>query len=232
MRNPFLYLALTLGLICWSMPPCSAKNDEAKLSKAEKRELKKKEKEAKKAAKKKAKKGKSENSEEGADDAEDEDKNKKADKKAVSKAMKSLNTDYGKAKGNGKFYMYVDYTTMNEAGEEMLKNLVAADKDLKKAKVNVLLINGFSSEEDMPDAIKELKRMKVKYPMVKKSAQIEEDLPGYTGGTAPSIAIVTPSGEVKASGGAELLDTWHTVVGVKIMKKAAAEAEEEEETEE
>lgn len=227
MRNPFLYLALTLGLICWGVGPCAAKDDEPKLTKAEKRELKKKEKEAKKAARKKAKNGKSEDVEDSEDKGDDDDKDKKVDKKAVSKAMKNLNTDYGKPKGNGKFYMYVEYTTMTEAGEEMLKKLIDADRDLKKAKVNVLLINGFSSAEDFPDAIKELKRMKAKFPMVKKSDELAEDLPGYTSGTAPSIIIVTPSGEVKASGGAELLDTWHEAVGAKPSKKAAPQEEDE-----
>ncbi len=224
MRNSFLYLTLALGLICWGVTPGVAKDDSPKLSKAEKRELKKKEKEAKKAARKKAK----DNDKEAGDD--DDDKDKKVDKKAVSKAMKALAPDYGKAKGNGKFYMYVDYTILTEEGEEMLNKLAEAEKDLKKAKVNVLLINGFSAEEEMPEAIKYLKSQKIKYPMIRKTEKLAEELPGYSGGTAPAITIVTPGGQVKASGGAALVDTWHEAVGAKITKKAAAEDEPEEES--
>ena len=170
MKHSFFYLTLLLGLVCWSIPEAGAKDDDKKLSKAEKRELKKQEKEARKAAKNKGKKN--------ADAEEDEDedngkKKKKADKKAVSNAWKGLKPDFGKLKANGKFFIYAEYTTLTEAGEGMLNKLVESDREFKAAKVNVLLINCESVEEET--ACKMLKKMKCKLPMVMKSQKLEEE---------------------------------------------------------
>ena len=204
MKHPFLYLTLLLGVACWSVSPVIAKDDEKKLTRAEKKELKKKEKEAKRAAKKKGKKDDDDDNKkkDKGDKDDDDDKDKKVDKKAVSNAMKKLKTASGKAKANGKFYMYVQYTTLTEAGEEMLKNIIESDRDFKAAKVNVLLINNDPTEEE---------------------------LPGYTPQTAPYITIVDPSGKTKASGGPELLDSWHTAVGAKAPKKKAKAEDDAEE---
>ncbi len=225
MKHSFFYLTLLLGLVCWSIPEAGAKDDDKKLSKAEKRELKKQEKEARKAAKNKGKKN--------ADAEEDEDedngkKKKKADKKAVSNAWKGLKPDFGKLKANGKFFIYAEYTTLTEAGEGMLNKLVESDREFKAAKVNVLLINCESVEEET--ACKMLKKMKCKLPMVMKSQKLEEEeLPGYTPGSAPRLTIVDSTGAVKASGGPELLETWHSVVGAKAPRKPkAADTEEAE----
>lgn len=230
MKHPFLYLTLLLGVACWSVSPVIAKDDEKKLTRAEKKELKKKEKEAKRAAKKKGKKDDDDDDEKKkgkGDKDDDDDKDKKVDKKAVSNAMKKLKTASGKAKGNGKFYMYVQYTTLTEAGEEMLKNIIESDRDFKAAKVNVLLINNDPTEEE--DAVKALKKLKTKYPMVMKGEKLAEELPGYTPQTAPYITIVDPSGKTKASGGPELLDSWHTAVGAKAPKKKAKAEDDAEE---
>lgn len=223
MKNSFFYLTLFLGLICWSIPEAGAKDDDKKLSRAEKKELKKQEKEAKKAAKKKGKKNADEEEEE-----DDDKKKKKADKKAVSNAWKGLKTDYGKLKANGKFFIYAEYTTLTEAGEDMLNKLVESDREFKAAKVNVLLINCEPVEEET--ACKMLKKMKCKLPMVMKSQKLEEEeLPGYTPGSAPRLTIVDSTGAVKASGGPELLETWHSVVGAKAPRKPkAADTEEAE----
>lgn len=223
MKHSLFYFTLFLGLFCWSMPEAGAKDNDKKLSKAEKRELKKQEKEARKAAKKKGKKN--------ADDAEDEDEDlgkKKVDKKAVSNAWKGLKPTYGKLKPNGKFFIYAEYTTLTEAGENMLNQLIESEREFKAAKVNVLLINCEPIEEET--ACKMLKKMKCKLPMVMNSQKLEdEELPGYTPGTAPTITIVDPTGAVKASGGPELMETWHKVVGAKAPKRAAKAAEAEEE---
>lgn len=202
------------------MPQADAKDDDKKLSKAEKKELKKKEKEAKKAAKKKGKKEAAEDE----DDEDDENKKKKADKKAVSNAWKGLKTDYGKCKGNAKYYIYAEYTTLTEEGENMLNQLVEAERDFKAAKVNVLLINCEPMEKET--AVKILKKIKCKLPMVMKTQALEdEELPGYTPGTAPAITIVEPTGKVKSSGGPELLDSWHSIVGAKAPARKAKDTE-------
>ncbi len=231
MKHSFFYLSLLLGLVCWSIPEAGAKDDDKKLSKAEKRELKKQEKEAKKAAKKKGKKN--------ADDEEDDDEEdgkKKADKKATSNAWKGLKPDYGKLKVNGKFFIYAEYTTLTESGEGMLNQLIESERDFKAAKVNVLLINSEPIEKET--ACKMLKKKKCKLPMVMKDQKLEEEeLPGYKPGSAPRITIVDSTGAVKASGGPELMDSWHSVVGAKPPKKAktteeAEDAKEEVESEE
>lgn len=220
MRRSLFYLTLLLGIFCWSMPQADAKDDDKKLSKAEKKELKKKEKEAKKAAKKKGKK----DADEDEEDEDDDKKKKKDDKKAVSNAWKSLKTDYGKCKGNAKYFIYAEYTTLTEAGENMLKQLVESEREFKAAKVNVLLINCEMGEKE--EAVKMLKKMKTKLPMVMKDAELEEkELPGYTPGAAPSITIVEPTGKVKSSGGPELLDSWHSIVGAKVPAKKAKDTE-------
>lgn len=228
MKHSFFYLTLLLGLVCWSIPEAGAKDDDKKLSKAEKRELKKQEKEARKAAKKKGKKNADAEEDEDEDDGK---KKKKADKKAVSNAWKGLKPDFGKLKANGKFFIYAEYTTLTEAGEGMLNQLIESEREFKAAKVNVLLINCEPIEKET--ACKMLKKMKCKLPMVMKDQKLEEEeLPGYTPGTAPTITIVDSTGAVKASGGPELMDSWHSVVGAKAPKKAKSAEAEEEATEE
>lgn len=226
MRRSILYFSLLLGLLCWSLPAAEAKDDK-KLSKAEKRELKKQEKEAKKAAKKKGKK----DADDEAEDEDDGNKKKKADKKAVSNAWKGLKPAFGKLKPNGKFFIYAEYTTLTEAGEGMLNQLIESEREFKAAKVNVLLINCEPVEEDT--ACKLLKKLKCKLPMVMKDQKLEEEeLPGYSPGNAPALTIVDGTGAVKASGGPELLDNWHTVVGAKAPRKAKSEKADEEADEE
>lgn len=221
MRHSFFYLTLLLGVCCWGIAPSVAKDDK-KLSREEKRELKMKEKEAKKAARK----GKTSDDDKDAEDAEDDDKKKKkADKKAVANAWKNIKPEYGKLKPNGKFFIYAEYTTLTEGGEEMLKQLIAEERSLKAAKVNVLLINCEPMEKEL--AIKMLKKLKCKYPMVMNDAKLKEmELPGYSPGSAPRMVIVDATGSVKANGGPELMESWHSVVGAKApaaKKKAAAE---------
>lgn len=225
MKHSFFYLTMLLGLVCWSMPEAGAKDDDKKLSRAEKRELKKQEKEAKKAAKKKGKTN--------ADDEDDEDeeddgkKKKKADKKAVSNAWKKLKPAFGKLKPNGKFFIYASYTTLTESGEAMLNQLIESEREFKAAKVNVLLINCEPVEEET--ACKLLKKMKCKLPMVMMDQKLEEEeLPGFSPGSAPALTIVDATGAVKASGGPELLDTWHSVVGAKAPKRPKASKGDEE----
>lgn len=231
MKRSFLYLTLLMGLVCWGVAPTMA-DDDKKLSKAEKRELKKKEREAKRAAKKATKK-KGKKSEDKDDDDEDADKkekkkdDEKADKKAVSDAFKKLEPAYGRARGNGKFFLYADYNLLMESGDAMLEQLAKSERAFKAAKVNVLLINNEVVEED--EAVKSLKKRRMKYPMVMKSDNLQENLPGYTAGTAPQIIIVDGTGKVKAKGGAELLESWHSVVGAKAPKKASDTDQEENE---
>ena len=219
MKHSFLCLSLILGLFCGGISPISAKDDDKKMSRAEKQEMKRQAKEAKKAAKKKGKKN-----DKDADDEEEDDKKK--DKKAVSNAWKQVDPAYGKIKPNGKFFMYAEYTTLTEDGEAMLDWLIKTEVNFKIAKVNVLLINGESTEEE--SAVKMLKKRKVKYPMVMRGSDLGETLPGYSSGTAPHLIIVDGTGTVKAKGGIELMDTWHEVVGAKAPKKPAKKATEEE----
>lgn len=219
MKHSFLCLSLILGLFCGGISPIFAKDDDKKMSRAEKQEMKRLEKEAKKAAKKKGKKNDKE-----ADD-EEEDDEKKKDKKAVSNAWKQVDPAYGKIKPNGKFFMYAEYTTLTEDGEEMLDWLIKSEVNFKVAKVNVLLINGESTEEEA--AAKALKKLKVKYPMVMRSSNLSEKLPGYTSSTAPHIIIVDGTGTVKSSGGMEIMDTWYKTVGAKEPKKPRKVNEEE-----
>ena len=212
MKHPFLCLSLIFGLFCGGFSPIYAKDDDKKLSRAEKQEMKRLEKEAKKAAKKKGKKDDKE-----ADDEEDDDKKKKKDKKAVSNAWKQVTPVYGKIKPNGKFFMYVEYTTLTEEGEEMLDWLIKTEMNFKAAKVNVLLINNESANKEA--AITDLKKLKVKYPMVMRSSELSEKLPGYSSNTAPHFIIVDGTGTVKSSGGLEIMDTWYKTVGAKEPKK-------------
>lgn len=218
MKRTIFYLSLLMGLACWAAVPAVAKDDK-KQTREEKREQKKKEKDAKKKKKKDA--------DEEADEAE---KDKKVDKKAVSKAMKSLETAYGKAKGNGKYFMYVRHSVLTEAGEEMFNKLIQQEKALKAAKVNVLLVYCDPDEEET--AVKLLKNAKVKYPMVMKTEKLAEELPGYSDGAAPGIIIVEPSGKVKSSGGPELADTWYDAVGAKKPAARKAKPADEDATEE
>ena len=221
MKHSFLCLSLILGLFCGGISPVSAKDDDKGKSRAEKREMKRLEKEAKKAAKKKGKKDNKDDD----DEEEDDDKKKKKDKKAVSNALRQLDPAYGKIKPNGKFFMYAHYTTLTEDGEAMLDWLIKSEVNFKVAKVNVLLINGEATDEE--EVAKALKKRKVKYPMVMRSSDLSEKLPGYSSNTAPYIIIVDGTGTVKSSGGMEIMDTWYKTVGAKEPKKPKATKEEE-----
>lgn len=220
MKHSFLYLSLLLGILCWGTVPTQAKNDK-KMTAAEKREQRKKEREAKK-------KGKADK-EDG--DKKDEKDEKKVDKKAVNNAVKKLKTVCGRIKTNGKYYMYVQYTVMTEDGEDFLKKLQEEERSFKMAKLNPILFNDDASIDD-EEAEKTLKKNKIKYPMVKKTDKLSEQLPGFTAAPAPSITIVDTTGKVLANGGAEILDSWPTAVGAKVAKKAAKPAEDEETEEE
>ena len=216
MKHSFLYLSLLLGILCWGTVPTQAKS-EKKMTAAEKREQRKKEREARK---------------KGKEEKEDGDKKEeKVDKKAVNNAVKKLKTVCGRIKANGKYYMYVQYTVMTEDGEAMLQTLQEEERNFKMAKLYPILFNDDASIDD-EEAEKTLKKNKIKYPMVKKTDKLPEQLPGYTPGSAPKITIVDTSGKVLANGGAEILDSWATAVGAKATKKEAKPAEDAETEEE
>lgn len=216
MKHSFLYLSLLLGILCWGTVPTQAKS-EKKMTAAEKREQRKKEREARK---------------KGKEEKEDGDKKEeKVDKKAVNNAVKKLKTVCGRIKANGKYYMYVQYTVMTEDGEAMLQKLQEEERNFKMAKLYPILFNDDASIDD-EEAEKTLKKNKIKYPMVKKTDKLPEQLPGYTPGSAPKIIIVDTSGKVLANGGAEILDSWSTAVGAKATKKVVKPAESEEAEEE
>lgn len=219
MKHSFLYLSLLLGILCWGTVPTQAKS-EKKMTAAEKREQRKKEREARK-------KGKEEKEDGDKKDKKDE----KVDKKAVNNAVKKLKTVCGRIKANGKYYMYVQYTVMTEDGEAMLQKLQEEERNFKMAKLYPILFNGDADIDD-EEAEKTLKKNKVKYPMVKKTDKLPEQLPGYTPGSAPKITIVDTTGKVLADGGAEILDSWSTAVGAKVTKKEAKPAEDAETEEE
>lgn len=210
-----------LGIFCGGFTPLSAKDDDKGQSRAEKREMKRLEKEAKKAAKKKDKK----NDKDDSDEDEDDDKKKKKDKKAVSNAWKQVTPVYGRIKPNGKFFMYAAYTTLTEEGEEALDWLVRTEPNFKMAKMNVLLIDNESTDKE--ETKKMLKKKKVKYPMVLKSSELSEKLPGYSPNTPPHFIIVDGTGTVKASGGVEIMETWYKAVGAKEPKKPKVTKDEE-----
>lgn len=212
MKHSFLYLSLLLGILCWGVVPTQAKS-EKKMTAAEKREQRKKEREARK---------------KGKEEKEDGDKKEeKTDKKAVNNAVKKLKTVCGRIKANGKYYMYVQYTVMTETGEAMLQKLQEEERNFKMAKLHPILFNDDASMDD-EEAEKTLKKNKIKYPMVKKTDKLSEQLPGFTPGAAPKITIVDTSGKVLANGGDEILDSWSTAVGAKVTKKAEKPAESEE----
>lgn len=211
MRHTLLYFSLVLGLAVWSVPASYAQGMNSrtpnvkKLSRAEKKALKK----------------------QGKEVEEDKDKEKKkADKRALAKAMKDVETFMGKVKAAGKFFMIVGSTTDTEEGENTIKKLAEIEPELKKGRVSLLLVDTGMAEEK--DKEKAYKKLKAKLPVTADTKQLEDlEIPVPSTGT---ILFCDVSGKQLASGGSELLDGWHKYAGVKPapVKKKKVEKEDTE----
>lgn len=172
MKHPFLCISLLLGLACWGVSPLQAKDDDdKKLSRAEKRELKKKEKEEKRASKKKGKNNTSAESED-----EDKDK-KKVDKKAFIKFLKKTKLDTGKVATGSKMFLIASFSLSSVDGEDFVQEIQKIEPTLKRNKIAVLLIN--EGIEEGKELSKELKKLRIKLPAISKKTW-EAELEKYS----------------------------------------------------
>lgn len=128
----------------------------------------------------------------------------------VGKALKKMKFTSGKPSPKAEYYLYVYVPDLESAPEPIISQLVASQKELKKAKAEVIFI----AEAETPAHIaKYLKSRKARFAGIQKSDEAVAELPGIgTLGTTPQVWMVTQSGAVALSGGIELAPEWQEAV--------------------
>lgn len=233
MKHLFLSLSLAAALSAGMVTPAAADDDNGgqKTSTSEKRT---------------AKKGADTDS--SADTKTDKKGAKKdikgsGDKKAMSRAVKELKPFNGKISATAKYVLMFHFSSVEAICEEPLEKLVEAQKDMKKAKMEVLLI---SHDKDAALSQKFVKEKKAnKFAMVmannpllqpddekkaatntkpkkkKKGEEKEEALPGFNAKAGSgTVVILDSAGGELASGKADLVDKWQDYVEEPTTKKS------------
>ena len=128
----------------------------------------------------------------------------------VGKAVKKMKFTNGKPSTKADFYIYLYAPDLESAPDSAISQLAGSQKDLKKAKVEVIFI----ADAKTPAHIsKYLRSKKVKFPGIQKSDDAVAELPGIGDlGATPQFWMVTQSGAAALSGGAELASEWQEVV--------------------
>lgn len=211
MKHSLLCLALFAAVAAWSVPPVYADSN-GKMTREEKKAAKEAKKEEKKAAKeakkidRDAKKADAEGDKEVKAAQKEEAEAAKAEKKAVAKALKKMKLQNGKASSTAKFYFFYHTNSALSISEENLDTLVEKSKEMKKAKIAIVVI---SHDSDDTNALKFLKEHKANFPMIPASDKDLADVPGYiANGSAPHVTIVDNCGKQLADGDGELVENW------------------------
>lgn len=211
MKHSLLCLALFAAVAAWSVPPVYADSN-GKMTREEKKAAKEAKKEEKKAAKeakkidRDAKKANAEGDKEVKAAQKEEAEAAKAEKKAVAKALKKMKLQNGKASGTAKYYFFYHTNSALTISEENLDTLVEKSKEMKKAKIAIIVI---SHDNDDTNALKFLKEHKANFPMIPAKDKDLEDVPGYiANGSAPHVTIVDNCGKQMADGDGELVENW------------------------
>lgn len=212
MKHTVLCLALFAAVAAWSIPAAYA-DSSAKMTKEDKRAAKEAKKEEKRAAKeaKKLERDAKKADKEGDKDVKaaekEEEAAKNTEKKAVAKAFKKLKPIApGKISGSAKYIFYYHTNSALTVSEENLDLLVEQSKELKKAKVSVLLI---SHDRDNSNAVKFYKEHKANFPAVAATDEMLAEMPGYIPSeAAPFVTIVDSCGNLKYNEDGSILERW------------------------
>lgn len=212
MKRTLLCLTLFAAVAAWSLPPVYADSSSGKMTREEKKAAKEAKKEEKKAAKeakkidRDAKKAEAEGNKEVKAAEKEEAEAKKGEKKAVAKALKKIKIQNGKPAGAAKFYFFYHTNSALSISEENLDLLVEQAKNMKKAKIAIIVI---SHDRDDSNALKFLKDHKANFPMIPSGDKDLADIPGFiANGSAPHVTIVDSSGKQLADGDGTLVENW------------------------
>lgn len=128
----------------------------------------------------------------------------------VGKALKKMKFTNGKPSAKADYYLYLYAPELENAPGTIISQLAASQKELKKAKVEVIFI----ADAKTPAHIaKYLKSKKVKFAGIQKSDDSVAELPGLGALEAtPQAWMVTQSGAVALSGSMERAAEWQEVV--------------------
>lgn len=128
----------------------------------------------------------------------------------VGKALKKMKFTNGKPSAKADYYLYLHAPDLENAPSPIISQLAASQKELKKAKVEVIFI----ADAKTPALIaKYLKSRKAKFAGIQKSDDSVAELPGIGALEAtPQAWMVTQSGAVALSGGMERAAEWQEVV--------------------
>lgn len=211
MKHSLLCLALFAAVAAWSVPPVYADSN-GKMTREEKKAAKEAKKEEKKAAKeakkldREAKKADREGDKDVKAAQKEEAEAAKAEKKAVAKALKKMSIQNGKVSGTAKYYFFYHTNSALSISEENLDILVEKSKEMKRAKIAIIVI---SHDSDDANALKFLKEHKANFPMIPGNDKDLADVPGYiANGSAPHVTIVDNCGKQLADGDGELVENW------------------------
>lgn len=128
----------------------------------------------------------------------------------VGKAIKKMKFTNGKVSTKADYYLYIYAPDLENAPDPIISQLAASQKELKKAKVEVIFI----TDAQTPALIsKYLKSKKARFAGIQKRDEAVAELPGIGSLEAtPQVWMVTQSGAVALSGGIELATEWQEVV--------------------
>ena len=128
----------------------------------------------------------------------------------VGEALKSIKFAGVKPNRKAKFYIYLYCPTEDNIDTNLMENLAAQYKEMKKDKVEVVFISGAKTPQELS---KMLKAKKIKFPAVQKDAAGASELPGLGKlGSLPQTWIVTQSGAFVTSGPTDIAQEWKEVV--------------------
>lgn len=133
-----------------------------------------------------------------------------SDEPRVARALKKMKFTNGKPSRKAKLYIYLYTPKVDDIDTELFESLADQYRDMKKNKVEVLVI---TSGESASDVSRTLKKNKIKFPAIMKDAEGVSELPGIGDlGTAPQAWIITQGGGYAAGGEQSVAKDWEKYV--------------------
>jgi hypothetical protein len=128
----------------------------------------------------------------------------------VAPAIKKMKFTNGKPSSKAQYYIYLYAPDAESADTELLTSLAGQYKDMKKEKVELILISNAKTPAHLA---KMLKGCKAKFPAITQKAEGVAELPGIGEmGSTPQAWVVTQSGAPVTSGAPDIATNWQKFV--------------------
>lgn len=152
-----------------------------------------------------------------ADDAPAQKTKRTQSKPTVAKVLQDLDTFNAKPNLKAKYYVYLQSASWCGPCKAEMPDIVKAYPNMKKKKVEIILIGADRTKED---AILYLDSFKAAFPGVHYKSPGVKDLPGFTPAPGiPHATFVDDKGRVLGEGHGSIIMNWEQIIKNKPIKK-------------